>query len=163
MTTTKRQAQSNGTAPEFDYGYLNVEGKTARFDLPWISPDAYLEVRPVGMDGGENPAYQEAMVARSSNRQRIASVSEKWITEQQRQQIEDDRDLYPRYVIVGWGGIKDRRGREVRFSVEACTAWMRALPLWIFRRLRVFCMRPESFVADAPEPLPEPAELAGNS
>lgn len=153
----------NGAPPEFDFGYLEVEGKTATFDLPWVAGSPTLEVRPVGMDGSENPAYQEAMLARTNNRPRVASTSEKWIAEQQRHQVEDDLDLYPRYVVVGWTGVRDRHGREVAFTVEACSAFLRALPLWIFRRLRVFCMRPESFIDDAPDPLPEPAELAGNS
>lgn len=59
---------------------------------------------------------------------------------------EDDKELYPCDVITGWSGIVDAKGADVKFSREACTAFLHALPNWIFDGIRTYAMNPENFV-----------------
>jgi hypothetical protein len=59
---------------------------------------------------------------------------------------EEDRALYPEFVIVGWRNIVDASGVDVEFSVDACKEFLEQLPNWIFDGLRLFAQDPESFV-----------------
>lgn len=36
--------------------------------------------------------------------------------------------LYPRYVVIGWEGIKDAQGKEIPWSAKAGEAYFRAFP-----------------------------------
>ena len=59
---------------------------------------------------------------------------------------EHDKTLYPENVIVGWKGVVDAEGNEVKFSVKVAKEYMAALPSWIFDRIRTFASEPENFV-----------------
>jgi len=74
---------------------------------------------------------------------------------------EEDRDLIARYIVRGWRGVRNRQDQEVSHSAEAALALMRALPDWLFDRLRRFVTTEENFVVAALDP-EEVAEQAGN-
>jgi hypothetical protein len=145
--------------PEFDFGYLSLDEATAEFEMPWIRGTPTMIVRPANEANG---AWQSGMLKLSGNRQRAQLASGRVSAEDAKKDREDDRKLYPRYVVVGWRNVVDPRGNPVKFSAEACDRFLRALPNWIFDKLRIFCMRPENFVGDAPVE-PDVTELAGNS
>jgi hypothetical protein len=142
-------------APEFDFGPLCIEDKTARFPLPWFGAGAFLELRPAN---DANPAYNLAVVTRALSRVRQTEATAETVLRSVAADSDDDRKLYPECVVIGWGGIKDKRGELVPFSVEAARLFFAQLPEWIMARLRLFASRPESFVG----PLNVDA-FAGNS
>ena len=43
---------------------------------------------------------------------------------------EQDRDLFPKFVIVGWDGVLDSDGEPVEFTKENCADLLAALPDW---------------------------------
>lgn len=147
MTVTKR----NGTVPEFDFSYLHIENKTAQFELPWLYPGsvAFLLVKPANES---NPAYQSESLRMSGNRQTSIALRGSISTKDADRDRQDDVCLYPLHVITGWSGVQEKKTRkEVPFTEEACTAFLKALPVWIIDKLRLFCMRPEGFLGEEAE------------
>jgi len=41
---------------------------------------------------------------------------------------ENTRELFPKFVLTGWDDVYDGAGKAVKFSEDACTAFMAALP-----------------------------------
>ena len=72
---------------------------------------------------------------------------------------EEDRELYPRYVIKGWKDMVDAKGKAVEFSVDACTDFIDSIPSWLFDDIRNYCGNPQNFVASASIDV----ETAGNA
>lgn len=58
---------------------------------------------------------------------------------------DDDRNQYPRHIIVGWDNVFDDNGEPVPYTVANCTEFMEALPNWVFDSLRSFCSQPTNF------------------
>lgn len=149
-------SNENGS-PIFDFGALEVAHKTTRVDLPEQvgSGEAFVVVRPAT---DANAKYQAGVLRLSGKRR---SLTSKPSPERDRN---DDRELYPKHVIVAWGGIQDREGSDVEFTEENVAAFLKALPNWIFDRIRVAAMRPENFLDahdDSDDP-PNAATVAGN-
>lgn len=132
-------------AADFDFSRLRIDNATARFDLPQVAPGAFLVVRPANE---ANRAFQSAALARSSKRQRMKTLTTDTTADDARLDRDDDRVTYPQHIVVGWGGVKNRRGEAVPFTVENVTAFLAALPNWIFDKVRLFCLRPENFLRD---------------
>lgn len=154
MTDTSTTA---AIAADFDFSRLRIDQATARFDLPQVAPGAFLVVRPANE---ANRHYQSAALARSSKRQRLKVLSTDTSLEDSQLDRNDDRVTYPQHIVVGWGGIKNRRGEAVPFTPENVAAFLAALPNWVFDKVRLFCLRPENFLLDE---TPGDAEtVAGN-
>lgn len=159
MTAVPSELTNNEV--EFDLSRLEISEATARFDMPWVSDGAFLLVRPATP---ENEKYSAASLRMGGRRQRgvvaAGSLSASAVDDDR----EEDRVLYPKYVIVGWGKILDSHREPAEFTPENCRAFVKALPLWIFDKLRLFCMRPERFLdeGDADEAMPDPVGVAGN-
>lgn len=60
---------------------------------------------------------------------------------------DQDRELFPKYVIVDWKAatVRNAAGKPVPFSPEACTAFLQALPNDLFDELRAFCGDVDNF------------------
>ena len=156
-------AVDTDSAIDFGFDRLEIENRTARFDMPWVSPGAFLEVRPAT---SENTQYNAASLRMSGKRQRQIAASGSLTSDDADQDRKEDRVLYPKYVAVGWGGVIDKKtGEPVPFTREASRAFFAKVPAWIFDRCRIFCMRPERFLdqeelSEITEP--NPVEVAGN-
>lgn len=134
---------------------LDVSSATAWFDFPEAGPDARLAVKPANE---ANPHYYNALIRTVGKGRRPA----KQVTvEDLDRHRNNDRNLYPRYVIVGWEGLTDENGESIPFSRDAATELCVALPDWLFDRLRNFASQPENFLPEDEE-LPDPQEIAGN-
>lgn len=133
-----------------------IAGKTAWISLPAVSEDAALQIRPAAES---NHGYQNAILRKAAQRKRstmaMPSVS------QLENSREEDRALYPQHIIVGWKGIVDSSGLPVQFNTENCIALCKALPGWIFDRVRVAAMTPETFLGED-EDVIDPEKIAGN-
>lgn len=117
---------------------------TADFVLYRIEGQPVLTVKPATED---NPSYMRAMLKGSREQMRRLKAGDlsPEMLEENRQK---DRVLFPRYVVVGWKGILDAKGKAVAFSAEACAEFIQALPRDMFNELRDFCSMPDNFRPD---------------
>lgn len=155
----------------------HVAEKTARFYFSEVNTgvEPWVEVRPATQS---NHAYFNAMVmmdtadderngrahgpvgrtrgraARSEVRAKVSDIV---------RQRKQERALYAKHVLVGWGGWKDAAtGEEVPFSVDAARDLLDQLSDHLFDQLRAFCNVDANFSTD-PEPDDAAVEsLAGN-
>lgn len=74
---------------------------------------------------------------------------------------EADRAAYPGNVVGDWRDVVDSEGADTPYGDEDCERFLRALPDWLFDRLRLYCLDPENFVAPALDDEAED-ELSGN-
>ena len=58
---------------------------------------------------------------------------------------DDDRALYPQFVMKGWRNVVDSEGKPVPFSVEAATEFVKQLPDWLFDGMRNHATSPRNF------------------
>ena len=61
---------------------------------------------------------------------------------------DEDRELYPNYVVSGWEDVVDSDGKAVKFTPANVADFINALPGWVFDDLRAFCGKPHNFVGD---------------
>lgn len=132
------------TSVKYDINEVQMGGKTP-----------FLMVKPATE---ANKPFARAQLQRSNKRARSAGgrgVSLETIEGTR----DDDRDLYPRFVVEGWGNVFDTDGKPVEFSVKTCQEFLTALPNWVFDNVRSFCTNPSNFSS-----IPEPAddEALGN-
>lgn len=73
---------------------------------------------------------------------RSGSMSSKTL----QQNREQDRYLYPRYVIKGWKKVFEDNGSECEFTPENCEDFLNALPDWVLDKIRNFAGNPANFV-----------------
>ena len=62
-----------------------------------------------------------------------------------------DRELYARYVVKGWRGVVDVNGAEVKFTVDNCHDFLKALPYNMFDDIREFAREHANFVDEMPD------------
>lgn len=154
---TAIEAAQNGAAPVFDLASITLRGRVSRFEMPWLGHNAYLLVASATAD---NPEYVAAVLRRSNARMAHGQVGDEQVMDRT-----EDRDIYPLYVVKGWGGIRTRGmiGDLVPFSVDAAVAWFKAIPDWLMLRIRAFCSDPERLIRSGDAPAPDPVQVAGNS
>jgi len=59
---------------------------------------------------------------------------------------EVDRELFAKFIIKGWKGVKDSEGKDVVWSKEVCHEFLKALPNYIFDDVRNFASDEANFV-----------------
>lgn len=124
--------------------------KTVRYELNDIQMNGktpFLMVKPATE---ANKPFARAQLLRSNKRVRAAGgrgVSLETIEGTR----DDDRELYPRFVIEGWGNVFDTDGTLVEFSVKSCEEFLKALPSWVFDGVRGYCTTPSNFAGNNPE------------
>jgi len=64
---------------------------------------------------------------------------------------DDARELFAKYVVVGWTGVLDTAGKPVDFSEDNCRAFLAALPDYLFEELLRFATDPTNFIPDLPD------------
>lgn len=135
---------------------LDLNDKTAWYDIPELSPKARICLRPQ-----TDKRYQSAQLQLAANRARSATKKRGAVTVQDLQSDRDeDRDLFPRYLFVHWTDVLDDEGEPVEFSVDHAVELCEQMPDWLFDRIRAFTNQPANFLD---EPVPDAGELAKNS
>lgn len=122
---------TNDRTAEYTFHNIEVNGK---------SPT--LIVAPAGE---ANKPYFNALLKRAGRTARQVSagkINAGMIGENR----DEERELFPAYVVRGWKDMLDADGSEVEFTRENCTDFIKALPDWLFDDLRTFCGKPENFV-----------------
>lgn len=133
-------------------------------EMPELGPKARILVAPATE---ANPAYYNAMLKLSGKRVRAMVRSDQITAEDAAQNRDDDRELYPRYVIRGWEQVQgsgdglDENG-HVPFTRENAVKLCRVLPAHLMDRVRNHASTPERFYAPDELPPLDADELAGN-
>lgn len=117
-------------------------GRTAKFVLWMLASKPVLEVRCAAEP---NKDYFNELLRRTGKnyRQVRAGVIDHELLEENRAH---NRALFPKFVIVGWSGVKNKDGADVAFSQENAAGFVKALPDWIFDELVTFCGNVMNFV-----------------
>jgi len=133
------------------FSYLSsmelTKDKTARFDIPQISVNNRSPVLICRPAGQANPEYFNVLLKHSA---RIAkAVAAGNVTLEMIEESRDkDRDLFARFVVVGWEDVLDDDGVEVKFTSSTVADLMEALPVRLFDELRNFANDTSNFVED---------------
>lgn len=109
--------------------------------------------------GDMNQAFKKARLA--LNAKTRGKATGKLSIEQLREQARvSARELFPGAVITGWDDVYNAAGDAVEFSVEACAAYLRALPGWLLDRVIEFFVDHSNFAGEFTRE--EVDETAGN-
>lgn len=136
---------------------INV-GATTRVELPEVAPKAVLIVKPATE---ANAPYFNAMLRRTGARARRMARTDRITAEDAEMNRADDRELFPRYVLVNWEGIVTKAGEPVPFNADNAREFCAKLPAWLFDRVRNQAATPERFL-EAGDDLPDTKALSGN-
>jgi len=137
---------------KYTYIFYELEGE------PWI------EVHPAAEC---NKRYFNAVLRKQKATRRKLAAG-KIDTAMLKQNREEDRELFPKFVCTGkWGGWADENGNEIPFSVEAATDLFRQLPDHVFDDFRQDCNILSNFInidddEDEPLDLADAEEAAKN-
>jgi hypothetical protein len=127
-----------------DFSYLRdleVRDKTARCTIYQVKGEPVLIVRPATE---ANKPYFNAVLRRTRRNVRAVqagAVSAAMIAENRA----EDRELFPKFVVSGWEGVRDGSGQDVPFSEDACACFIEALPDWLFDEVRGFAGNSANF------------------
>jgi hypothetical protein len=131
---------------QFDFSHLDIANETREFPLPFTS-GAVLIVRPAT---DANPDYWTPYIARVLANASVKPAEDADVEAIDRQaektREDDNRELFPGTVVVGWRNVRNKHGDEVEFSIEACREMLAQLPSWLFVRLQQFVSLPSSFI-----------------
>lgn len=126
-------------------GSLEVSAdKTAEYTLHQITVNGVSPTLIVAPATEVNKPYFNALLKRAGKnaRQVRAGAVNTGLIEENR---DEDRELYPKYVIKGWRNVLDVEGATVKFSQKEVQSFLDALPAWMFDDLRSFCGSPVNF------------------
>lgn len=126
---------------------LDVKDKSAQYTIHQIAGTPVLTIKPATE---ANKPYFNAVLKKSRRNVRAlkaGAINQVMIAENR----EQDRDLFPKFVVTGWIGLTDAKGKEVEFNRENCEAFLRALPDWIFDEVRDFAGNSVNFADDMPD------------
>ena len=138
---------------------LEVKEATTWVELPELGPKARVCVRPATE---ANKPYFNAMLRSAGQRARRMARTDRMTAEDAQQSRAEDRQLFPRYVLVNWEGIEDTDGNPAAFNADHAREFCEKMPDWIFDKIRNAASTPERFLSEHDEGDPDAGELAGN-
>lgn len=149
-------------APDFsNLKSLSIDANTSReFKFYSIEGEPTLQVRSTT---DANKQYLNALLkGRKALRLMRGRKINSSVLDANRDQ---DRELYPKFVITGWDEktVVDSNSDPVSFSKENCELFLRALPNDIFDELRTYCSDPDNFREEDDLDEEDIENLAGNS
>ncbi len=131
-----------------DFSHLKVlevtQDNIARYTLFQITTDGKTPTLIVAPATEANKPFFNAQLKRhgkAAKAVRAGAVSIGMIDENR----DEDRDMYPRYIIKDWEDMIDAKGKEVTFSKKECIDFLEKLPSWIFDDIRQFCGNPANY------------------
>lgn len=144
---------------------FDIAQATSWVDMPELGARARVCVKPAT---DANAPYFNAMMERSGKRVRAIARTDKITAEDAAANREDDRALFPRFVITGWEFIEGDRetaqpgelneaGHAI-YTRRAAEQLCKALPSHLFDRMRNHAATPERFYGEAPRA----EDIAGN-
>jgi hypothetical protein len=132
---------------------LEVKDNTAKLTLYDIADEPALVLKPAT---DVNKLYFNAVLKRTRKRVRAVQAG-KLTSKMMEQNRNEDRELFPLYVVVDWENVNDSDGNHVEYTPENCASFLNALPNWIFDQVREFASKSGNFIEEI-----EIKEKAGN-
>ena len=146
-----------------NFGHLKKLDPTSRkewYEFPTDPPLGRLHVCHAGRT---NKPYTKALMARNAktglNRRLARGKIDATVLDENEAA---DRELFPKFIITGWEGVKDQDGNEVPYSHENCREFIAQLPAWLMQDLSNFCGTASNFIDDDQPDELETSEAAGN-
>ena len=96
----------------------------------------------------KNPPYFNAILKRQARKLRQVQTGNIDV-EFLKANREENKQLYPVFIIKNWSNVFDAQGEEVPFSEENCKDFIANLDDWIFDNLSAFCENSQNFVGAA--------------
>jgi len=128
---------------------------TYRYYFYELDGEPWIEVRPAAEC---NKKYFNAVLRKQKATRRKLAAG-KIDTAMLKQNREEDRELFPKFVCTGkWGGWTDSDGKEIPFSIENAKDLFDQLPDYMFDDFRAECNILSNFVdidEDEDSPLDE--------
>lgn len=148
---------------------FDISQATSWCEMPELGKRARILLAPATE---ANPNYYNAMLKLSGKRVRAMVKSDEITAEDAALNRDDDRALYPRFVIRGWEFVEGEPGGDgvgedgfVPFTRQNAAQLCQLLPAHLMDRLRNHAATPERFYGEdeiAPPEADELDELAGN-
>lgn len=113
---------------------LDLKGKEAKYVIHQLANEPYLMMKPATE---ANKPYFNEVLRRSKKNMRAVQAGSFSIAMMDENRAQD-RKLYPKLIITGWGNVQDSEGILVPYSEENCKGFLEALPDWIFDDIRAF-------------------------
>lgn len=124
-----------------DFSHLKSKKQdTAEFTFWNVAGEPKLIVRVANEPN--KPYFNELLKRVDQVQRRKQKISEALVRENRAA----DRELFVKYVIVGWKDVTDASGKPVQFSKEDCAAFVAALDDFLFDQLREFCKDESNFL-----------------
>jgi len=140
---------------EFNLSNITPDG-TAEFRLEVIP--GVLIVRPASE---ANQGYFNALLKRNKPQggRRLRKAQLGVNAEDIAKNRSEDRELYPKYIVVGMRDVRDTAGQIADDTPENREKLVRAMPNWLFDELRIFCSEPMNFLPEGEDPPPDEEEV----
>jgi len=159
LTDVTAPAAMNGS-PDWNFDHLDISQGTTTYDIPLIGKDARLMLRPA-LEMNED--YLDALLATSGRRERLMRGASSSSTDDDREQDrQDDIDLFPGNVVIGWENVPNKQGNLVPFTLQNCRTFIKRLPRWLFDRIRGHCRIAENFIDEEHIPPSAVGDIVGN-
>jgi len=129
--------------------------RTAAFTIYQIEGEPVLHMAPATE---ANKPYFNALLKRSKRNQRRIN-SGNFTSGMIKENRDNDRELYPQFVVRGWDRVVDAKGEAVKPTQENVVDYLKALPDWLFDEARAFATDPQNYVGD----IVDAEDLSGNS
>ena len=130
------------------------EDVTVAYEFISIPGNPCLKVLPATES---NKKYFNIVLKNSSKKRRHLKTANADLIASHR---EDDKALYPKYIIKDWSNVMDEKGKMVDYTEEAVQDFLECLPNHFFDELREFCSDVSNFTKEAIE---QDEELIKNS
>jgi len=100
----------------------------------------------IGRHGGEtNKPYFNELLKTAADKAKMIQAG-KVNTGMLAENREQDRALYPQFVLTGWKDVCDAEGEIVAFTKQGCVDFLGALPDHVFDDVRNFFGNPANFM-----------------
>lgn len=123
---------------------FEISEATSWLNMPELGDGARILLAPAN---DSNPHYYNAMLRASGDRVRAMVRSDKITAEDAAHNRDDDRTLYPKFVIRSWENVMGMDGTSVPFSRENAKELCAVLPNHLMDRIRNHAATPERFYA----------------
>ena len=131
-----------------DFSQIKRQGAimpTARHTFYEINGEPWVDVKPATE---RNKPFFNSLLRRQRRGRRIIRAGSLTVDMIKRTR-DEDRDLYSKHIITGWGNVVDVAGETVELSPDNCRDFLYAIGDEIFDLLRDFAGDSQTFIEDA--------------
>ena len=118
---------------------------TARHTFYEINGEPWVDVKPATE---RNKPFFNSLLRRQRRGRRIIRAGSLTVDMIKRTR-DEDRDIYSKHIVTGWGNVVDVDGETVEFSPDNCRDFLYAISDEIFDLLRDFAGDSQTFIEDA--------------